>query len=73
MPVELVLAATFAFLLLFLVSLGVYEYLSSGFKDKDKKIEEIVNFMGDKLSYNELKRRCPECDNIDYFKAKKYI
>lgn len=59
--------------LLFIIALSIYEYYSSGFEDKESKIDKIAKHLGDKLTYSELKRRCPECDNVDYYKAKGFI
>ena len=61
------------FLLLFIISLFIYKRYTSGFKDKEQKIEEIAGYLGDKLTYKKLKKRCPECTNIDYYKAKGFI
>lgn len=61
------------FFLFFIISLLLYKTYVSGFKDKDQKIEEISKYLGDKLTYRMLKSRCPECTNIDYYKAKGFI
>ena len=59
--------------LLFIGMLFLYEHYTSGFKDKNQKIQEISDHFGDKLTYKDLKKRCPECNNIDYYHVKKYI
>ncbi len=73
MEKDMILGIVLAFFLFFLIALFAYEHYSSGFVDKNEKIGKIVKHLGNKLTYQELKRRCPECDNIDYYRARKFI
>lgn len=73
MKKDMMIGVVLAFFFFFLVSLFIYEHYSSGFVDKNEKINKIVKHLGDKLTYQELKRRCPECDNVDYYRARKFI
>lgn len=59
--------------IVFIFALILYKSYVSGFQDKEEKINRIANHLGKNLTYKKLKRRCPECTNVDYYKAKKFI
>lgn len=73
MEKDWVIGGIFVFFILFLIALWIYESNDSGFRDKQEKINEIYQFMGDRLTYRELKKRCPECTNVDYYRVKRKI
>lgn len=61
------------FILVTIITLGLYKYNESGFQDRDEKIKQIAYHLGTKLTYETLKKRCPECTNVDYYKVKKLV
>jgi hypothetical protein len=68
-----ILVSVLVLLLGFMTVLLIYKKYASGFTDKEKKISEISNYFGEKLTFKKLKNRCPECTNVDYYRAKKFI
>lgn len=56
--------------LLMAVGIIIYSKYKSGFTDKSVKIQQSVDRHGDKLTFRRLKSACPECTNVDYYKAR---
>jgi hypothetical protein len=63
------------FILAFFAILGyiIYKSSTAGFTDKEEKIKKIKADLGGKLTYKALKSKCPECTNVDYYKALELI
>jgi hypothetical protein len=74
MPYDVILlGAVIGFVVIAVFILVLYQFNSSGFEDRDTKIKQIAQHLGSSLTYETLTKRCPECTNIDYYRAKKYI
>jgi len=74
MWVDFVLPTILGVIFVFIIFLIFLHYISqAGFEDKDAKIKKIVQHLGKKLTYQALKKRCPECTNTDYYRALQLI
>lgn len=66
---DILLGWIFIFMIFFIIMLGIYQHLSSGFESKNDKIDRIYKHLGSRLTFSELKKRCPECTNVDYYRV----
>lgn len=64
---DIIIGWILIFFIVFIMALGVYERITAGFESKTEKIDKIYKHLGDKLTFRELKKRCPECTNVDYY------
>jgi p-aminobenzoyl-glutamate transporter AbgT len=69
MTKEILLGVVLVIALFFMIALTIYNQVESGFKDKQDKIQQVYEYFGNKLTYKELKKRCPECTNVDYYRV----
>lgn len=72
-PAMLVVPIFLILVLFFVLALIFYKKYISKFTDKDDKIRQVTSHLqsNGKLNYQNFKKRCTECTNVDYYNAAK--